>query len=74
VQGGYCQAPEDQGRLEALCMLFGVGLVLFQTNPEKPSFQIRVRAQKFTPDMFYVNEFEDRLREFDPEKFEQLFR
>ena len=65
---------EDLSRLEALSMLFGVGLVLFEPKPEKPSFQIRVRAQKFTPDMFYVNEFAERLKEFDPEKFEELFR
>jgi hypothetical protein len=65
---------EDQSRLEALCMLFGVGLVLFEPDPAKPSFQIRVRAQKFTPDMFYVNEFAERLKEFDSDKFEQLFR
>ena len=65
---------EDQSRLEALCMLFGVGLVLFDAVPDKPAFQIRVRAQKFTPDMFYVNEFAERLKELDPVKFEQLFR
>jgi hypothetical protein len=65
---------EDLSRLEALCMLFGVGLVLFETNAEKPNFQIRVRAQRFSPDMFYVNEFAERLKEFDPEKFEELFR
>lgn len=65
---------EDQSRLEALCMLFGVGLVLFDLKPEKPNFQIRVRAQKFTPDMFYVNEFAERLKESDTDKFEELFR
>jgi hypothetical protein len=65
---------EDQSRLEALCMLFGVGLVLFTLAPKKPDFQIRVRAQKFTPDMFYVNEFAERLKDFDVDKFENLFR
>lgn len=65
---------EDLSRLEAMCMLFGVGLVLFEAKPEKPNFQIRVRAQKFMPDMFYVNEFAERLKEVDPEKFEKLFR
>ena len=65
---------EDQSRLEALCILFGVGLVLFDLDPKKPNFQIRVRAQKFTPDMFYVNEFAERLKEFDTDKFEHLFR
>jgi hypothetical protein len=65
---------EDLSRLEALSMLFGVGLVLFEAKPKKPNFQIRVRAQKFMPDMFYVNEFAERLMEFDPKKFEELFR
>jgi hypothetical protein len=65
---------EDQSRLEALCMLFGVGLVLFALAPKAPDFQIRVRAQKFTPDMFYVNEFAERLKDFDVDKFEDLFR
>lgn len=65
---------EDQSRLEAMCMLFGVGLVLFELKPDKPVFQIRVRAQRFTPDMFYVNEFAERLKEFDTDKFEELFR
>ena len=47
---------EDLQRLDALCMIFGVGLVLFDaTNPESPSFDIRVRAAKHEPDMFYVN-------------------
>ncbi|MFY0541512.1 hypothetical protein [Nannocystis pusilla] len=39
-------SKEDQGRLEALCMLFGVGLVLFSLNPEQPDFKIRMRAQR----------------------------
>ncbi len=65
---------EDQSRLEALCMLFGVGLALFDLDVDKPNFAIRVRAQRFTPDMFYVNEFADRLRYHDPDIFEQLFR
>lgn len=66
--------PDDQSRLEALCMLFGVGLVLFDLVPTKPQFTIRVRAQKFTPDMFYVNAFAERLKESDVDKFETLFR
>jgi hypothetical protein len=64
---------EDQSRLESLCMLFGVGLVLFALNKESPQFSIRVRAQRFSPDMFYVNEFADRLKHHDPEIFEELF-
>lgn len=65
---------EDQSRLEALCMLFGVGLVLFDVDTKAPNFAIRVRAQRFSPDMFYVNEFADRLRQLDGDTFEKLFR
>lgn len=64
---------EDQSRLESLCMLFGVGLVLFSLNKDAPQFSIRVRAQRFSPDMFYVNEFADRLKHYDAEIFEGLF-
>jgi hypothetical protein len=56
---------EDQSRLESFCMLFGVGLVLFDLDKDDPRFSIRVRAQRFSPDMFYVNEFADRLKHHD---------
>jgi hypothetical protein len=64
---------EDKSRLESLCMLFGVGLVLFDLNKDSPQFSIRVRAQRFSPDMFYVNEFADRLKHHDADVFEELF-
>ncbi len=66
-------SAEDLSRLEALCMLFGVGLVVFDVDPKAPNFSIRVRAQKFSPDMFYVNEFARRLHLHDPALFEELF-
>lgn len=64
---------EDKGRLEALCMLYGVGLVLFEPSKDDPRFEIRMRAQRFLPDMFYVNEFAERLKIHDPAKFQKLF-
>lgn len=66
-------SADDYGRLEALCMLFGIGLVLFEPNASDPEFSIRVRAQRYSPDMFYVNEFADRLYQLDPNVFNQLF-
>lgn len=66
-------SPEDYGRLEALCMLFGIGLVVFRPDVTDPEFSIRVRAQRFSPDMFYVNEFADRLYQLDPATFNHLF-
>lgn len=64
---------EDQNRLEALCMLFGVGLILFDLNPAMPNFNTRVRAQRFAPDMFYVNVFADQLNRHNPRLFQKLF-
>ncbi len=74
----YIAMPEtlteaDQDRMDSLCMLFGVGFVLFKLNKDAPKFSIRVRAQRFSPDMFYVNEFADRLKEHDGPIFERLF-
>jgi hypothetical protein len=64
---------EDQGRLESLFMLFGVGFVLFDVDTNDPGFSIRVRAQRFWPAMFYVNEFAERLKLYDATVFQQLF-
>jgi proteasome subunit B (beta)-like protein len=67
-------SEEDQSRLESLAMLFGIGLVLFDVDKDNPRFSIRVRAQRFSPDMFYVNEFAERLKFHDAQIFELLFR
>lgn len=64
---------EDKGRLESLCMLFGVGLVLFELNKDAPAFSIRMRAQRYSPDMFYVNEFAERLKLHNAKSFQELF-
>ncbi len=65
--------PEDQDRIEALCILFGIGLILLDLNPQNPNFTIRVRAQKYNPDMFYVNEFADKLYSVRKDVFNKLF-
>jgi hypothetical protein len=54
-------------------MLFGIGLVFFDVAPGTPTFVIRVRAQRFSPDMFYVNDFAERLHQHDPQAFDELF-
>lgn len=64
----------DQSRLDALCLLFGIGFVLFDpADVTQPHFQIRVRAMRFNPDTFYVNEFARRLHETYPDRFNALF-
>jgi hypothetical protein len=46
----------DIARLDTLARIFGIGLILFDPNsPEKPQFEIRVRASRHEADMFYVN-------------------
>lgn len=51
-------ALEDIARLDTLGRLFGIGLILFdKTNKEEPDFEIRVRASKHEPDMFYINKY-----------------
>ena len=57
---------DDITRLDTLCRQFGIGLILFNSNnPEDPNFEIRVRAIKHEPDMFFVNKnlklIEDKL-------------
>jgi len=50
-------SEEDIVRLEALCMILGIGLVLHDAKPDNPTFEIRVRASKHEPDMEYVNKY-----------------
>jgi hypothetical protein len=57
---------EDITRLDTLCRQFGLGFILFDNqNSEDPNFEIRVRAIKHEPDMFFVNKnlkiIEDKL-------------
>jgi hypothetical protein len=49
---------EDIDRLDSLAMIFGIGLILFNnTDKENPNYEIRVRALKHNPDMFYLNKY-----------------
>jgi hypothetical protein len=44
-------------RLESLCQVFGIGLIVFDgETPSSPNYSIRVRASRRQPDSFYVNE------------------
>ncbi|MEP6935639.1 MAG: hypothetical protein ABI988_17150 [Nitrospirota bacterium] len=55
---------EDIGRLDVLCRTLGLGLILFDADkPDNPVFEIRVRAARHEPDMFYVNKFMKLLEE-----------
>jgi hypothetical protein len=50
-------SEEDIGRLDALARIFGIGLILFDKNEKDVKFEIRVRAARHEPDMFYVNKY-----------------
>jgi len=51
-------SQDDISKLDALCLIFGIGLVLFDnSNVDEPQFEIRVRPLKHDPDMFYVNKY-----------------
>jgi hypothetical protein len=49
---------EDIARLDSLCRIFGIGLVLFDaTKPDDPGFTIQTRPVRSLPDMFYTNKY-----------------
>ena len=51
-------SEEDKSRIESLCLIFGIGLIFFDTaNKENPQYEIRVRPIKQEPDSFYVNKY-----------------
>lgn len=51
-------SEEDKSKIESLCLIFGIGLILFDsTNNENPQFEIKTRPMKHEPDMFYVNKY-----------------
>jgi len=51
-------SEDDIARLDALSRIFGIGLVIFNPLDSKnPAFQIRARASREEPDMFYVNKY-----------------
>jgi hypothetical protein len=51
-------SQDDISKLDALCLIFGIGLVLFDnSNVNEPQFEIRARPLKHEPDMFFVNKY-----------------
>ncbi|TWB27558.1 hypothetical protein [Nitrospirillum bahiense] len=64
---------DNYDRLEALSILYGIGLVTFKPDPREPKFSLRVRAQTIQPDMFYVNQMAKRLHDYSANIFENLF-
>ncbi|MCX8518319.1 MAG: hypothetical protein ORN29_09745 [Rhodoferax sp.] len=51
-------ADEEISRLDALCQIFGIGLVTFDTSKvDTPDFRIMVRPSRNEPDLFYTNKY-----------------
>jgi len=53
------QANADEvARLDALCEIFGIGLVTFdRESPKAPAFSVLVRPRSHQPDLFYTNRY-----------------
>lgn len=64
---------QELQRLEALCQLFGIGLVTFAADGEGARYVARLRAQTFTPDMYHANRFAEQLKRYDRDAFATLF-
>jgi len=61
----------DIKRIEALCLKFGIGLILFNKNKkENPEFEILTRAMKSEPDYYYLNKY---LKLIDDDIAKDLF-
>ena len=63
----------EKGRIETLSHLNGLGLIYFDLNKKNPNYVAGLRAQRFSPDMFYVNDFVEKLRKYSEEIFQKLF-
>lgn len=65
----YLVIPKDveaelRARVESLCQIFGIGLVLFdRTNKDDPDWEIRLRAVRSEPDLYYLNQYLRDARE-----------
>jgi len=53
------RTPDDEvARIDALCQVFGLGFVLFDSNnPKDPRFTIRARPRYQQTDLFYANRY-----------------
>jgi len=51
-------SPDERDRLEALCHMYGIGLVMFDAfNVAKPDFRLLARPVKHEPDLSYTNRY-----------------
>jgi hypothetical protein len=67
------KGSEEIGRLESLCLSFGLGLILFEIGEKEVKFYIRTRAVKSEPDYMSLNEYLNKLKQRRPDIFKELF-
>ena len=61
-------AVDEISRLDSLCQVFGLGLVLFDSDAvDDPGFEVRVRPRKQDPDIYYTNRY---MKTIESELFE----
>ena len=66
----YLVIPRDEKhseyrRVDALCELFGIGLIDFVLVDEEPIFRVRLRPRTQVPNPSYLNDFLAKLRDSD---------
>lgn len=67
-------SQEDQERIDSLCLIFGIGLVIYDSrNNNNPKWEIKNRPQKFDPDIFYTNTYLKKIEKSRPDLFKILF-
>ncbi|WP_076072937.1 hypothetical protein [Sphingomonas montana] len=64
---------DDMNRLQSLCSIHGVGLVVFTLDMDLPDYNVVVLPAVASPDMFYVNAMLDRLKGSEPKLLNRLF-
>lgn len=63
-------SEEEVSRLDSLCLIFGIGLVLFDAkNPAQPNFSIQARPAKHEPDIYYTNKYLRMIENFQTRLF-----
>lgn len=68
--------PNDKGdadKLEDQCASLGVGLIYFDPKIPEPVFERKTHARAFVPDSYYLNQFADALKRYDPEIYNNIF-
>ena len=66
-------SPDDLARLKALCSVHGLGLVVFNRDPQNPDFVQFVAPILGTPDILYANRMAHQLRSANLDAYRQLF-